>query len=332
LCFVLSGKRKYAGWFIAGMAPAVLGWQIWATVHRSPAGDPITLFYTDYFGYYRADMAGANLGQMAWSNFAGLVKGLGELVVYDENITTATLTMARLLAAGIVMGAIRLVRQGRWRHYSAFSVIYIAQLLVWDSPTNSRFLLPLAPLIAVGIYSELRHLADVIAIAWKKGGADRLVAAVTCALLAGLFFYTANRVRFGIVEFLPSVFAAHQEALDSNRPAYVWIAEHTPSAALILSYRDPMLFLYTGRQGVSLRNLPHTLYAGNEQEREQSLVDQLDQARRLGIHYVLNTSTDYYMDMPESSRPAMSMALSHRDQFTPVFQTSSATVYEVRSR
>jgi hypothetical protein len=325
--FLWKKQPRSAAWFVAGMLPCVAGWQLWSSMNRIAGDDMVTSFYTNYIGYYLADIAGSDLGAMMWGNFSAIVKAVGELVVFDDSITFGTLTLSRLTTAAAVAGSLRLVGNGRFQHFAAFAIVYLLQFVAWDFPPNYRFVLPLLPLIAVAVLTEFSHLLEIVSKAWRKGTGDKAVACVAGILIAAWLGYMVNHIGFGLMTFVPSVMTAHAQIREGQRSAVKWIAENTPADARILSYRDPMLFLETRRQGVSLRNPPNVFKNSDGQEYFQKEV--LEQVSRFGITYVLNSATDFHMDAPERMRPAMSKVLSDASRFKPVFKGDGASVYQV---
>jgi len=319
--FLWKKQPKNAVWFAAGMLPYVLGWQLWSSMNRISGTDMVTLFYTNYIGYYLADIAGADLQTMMWNNFSAIVKAIGELVVFDDNITFGTLTLSRLTTVAAVAGSVRMVSHGRLLHLTAFAALYLVQFIAWDFPPNYRFVLPLLPLIAPAVLSEFTHILIIMRKAWRKGPGDRVAVGFVSLLLTAWIFYMAGNISHGLFTYAPKVMNAHAEAREAQRLAVQWITANTPSDARILSYRDPLLFLETGRQGVSLRNPPNGL--------QRFTKEVLEQTTRFGVTYVLNTGSDFHMDAPTVTRPAMSKALSDKNRFQLVFESPGAMVYRV---
>lgn len=311
-------KRDFraAATSFAAMLPAVIGWQVWVATHAAPGADPASLFYTSYLGLYLKDTPFDQVPDMAWANTASMIKGIGELVVFDEEVTIGTLTLARLLSVGVVIGAVRLVKTGRLVHYAAFSAFYMVTLLLWNYPPDSRFLLPVLPMVAAAVLTEMMHLVEVVKASFRKPKTEDKVAAVLVATLLGaLGLYTAERIHFGLFRFIPKVFAQRAAETAQQADAHEWIRRNLPAEARVLSYSDPMLYLRTGRRGWSLRVPPSILKRADKGEirRYFNVLPEFLRGRRLD--FVLLTSNDYHMDVQSITLPAYRSALEDPGRF-----------------
>jgi hypothetical protein len=328
--FLLQGQRRAAAWFAGGMAPSIVGWQVWAWLHRAPAADAATRFYTDYFGYYLRDVTPASLPHLVWSNAGAAIHSAGELLLFESDLPWIGTTLARLLAVGVVAGAVRLWRRGALRHYSAFAVVFTVQLLLWNYPPVSRFLLPLLPLLAAAVYVELKHLAS---LAWKAFGkpkpGDRVAAVTVAVLLAALAGFALARTWYGLRTRLPSLIADRQETLEQARPAYDWLARQT---GRVLACSDPVVYLYTGMRGISLRAPPGVLLRGEASALDQWFAALPELVERHGVSYVLVTRDDYNLDVPERSQPAWRSAIEQAGWSTQAFAGNGVTIYWARPR
>jgi len=315
----------------ATMLPAVAGWQIWCAVARVPGADPLTQYYTNYFGFYVLDVTPGELPSLAWVNVGSVVKGIGELLIFDESQTMISLTLARLLTVAAVAGAIRLARNGRFVHYSAFAVLYIVQFLAWNYPPNSRFLLPLLPLLAVAILEELGKFTALLKASFRKPGiADKAAAVLAGLLLALTAGYAVERAHYGIFRFLPDAYTIQSGALRVRLPAIDWIRKNTPPTARIVSNGDPMVFLRTGRQGHKFP-VPPGLYRRGDRAEFSRFYRRLPEiARAWGFEYVLLAPDDYMMDMPAMTVPSLRAVLEDRARFEPAFRKGDVAVYRAR--
>jgi hypothetical protein len=327
LIFLWRRQRASAAWFAAGMSPFVFTWQAWAALHRASGDDPALQFYTDYFGYYFRDVAWSSAAEMIWTNTGSLVEAIGELLIFNNDVPVLGLTLSRLLAVAAVAGALRLFRRGVLQHYSAFGAAYALQLVFWNYPPTSRFLLPLLPLIAVAVYSEGRHFAGILRKALRKpNAAERGMAVIAGALTLALVTFSFERTWFGLTVALPSLVARQQRALEAVRPAYDWLSHQN---GRVLAYGDPVMYLYTGRPGISMRIPPGLLLRGDRAAVNQWFASMRVMATRHGIDYVLLTPEDYHLDVPERSQPAWRRATENSAWSKQVFSTEGADVFRL---
>lgn len=318
---------RAAGLFVAIMLPAVAGWQWWAAAHRA-APDPLTLFYTDYFGYHRQDVPLSEWPDLAAFNLNPLVKALAELVVFDEDGGLVALTIARLLMAAMVLGTVRLIRQGRFLQVGCFGVAYLLQFLFWNYPPTHRFLLPLAPLAVAGVWTELKSLGGIIRVAYAKKGADRVVAAGMASLLVLLGVSTVKYAYDGLFRFLPPVFASRATLIEEKRAAYAWMAGQSDTQAL-LSYQDPLDYLYTGRRGYSLRVPPSLIKRGDKAELARFFGTLPAMMQEHGVGLVVLGPADYQMDRPDVTLKAYRDVITG-GKFELAFKHGGTRVYRVK--
>lgn len=328
---VYAWRRDFSrgGRFAAAMLPAVVAWQLWAALHRAPA-DPLTLYYTDYFAFHRFDVPFADWPEMIADNANVAVKSIGELIVFDQEGGFAALTLARLLAAATISGCVRLVRAGHLLQYATFAALYLMQLLLWNYPPGQRFLLPLLPLILAGFWRELQALRGIIVTAYQKRGADRGVAIAICGLLAWLGVTAVRSNSDGLFNLLPSVLAEGKVTEAGSRAAYRWIRQNTRPDAVLLSFRDPVDYLHTGRRGYSLRVPPSVLKRGETAELRRFFAPLPDLVAGHAVDYVVLTPADYLRDRPELTVPNYRAVFKDAARFELAFEQSGTRVYRVR--
>ena len=329
MVFLWRRQFRQAAQFAAAMAPAVVIWQLWAAWHRAPA-DPLTLFYTDYFGYHRRDVPFAEWTEMLVFNLNPVVKAIGELLIFDEDSGFGALTLARVLTVASISGCIRLMRTGRMVHYSCFGALYLVQFLFWNFPPTHRFFLPLLPLVAAGAYREFQSLSGIIRAAFAKKTADRVVAVAMCAFLAYLGIESLRYSAWGLFRFLPPVFAQRGQLLAQQHEAHRWISAHASPGAALLSYQDPVDYLYTGRRGYSLRVPPSVLKRGDQREIERFFGELPAMMASHGIDHVVLGQADYHMDCPDLTVKAYRSIFKNEKLFEPVLQRGATAVYRVR--
>ena len=76
-------------------------------------------------------------------------------MTFDLGKTTFGMHLSRFLSIGAIVGVVRLARTRGVTPYHGLAAAYTAILLVWHFPLDERFLLPLFPLLLVGVGSEL---------------------------------------------------------------------------------------------------------------------------------------------------------------------------------
>ena len=328
LCLVLSGRgMRRAALFLAGMIPAVAAWQIWVAMHLSRASDLVTLYYTDYAGYQRYNVPVTDLPLVMWYNLDGLLQGIGRLLTFDLE-PFASKHLERVVAIAAIAGCVRLARTTRKLQYPVAAAAFSALLLIWHFQPDQRFVFPLYPLLAAGLWTELRNVARTLAAAWKKPAISERVAAVAgAAVLAAFAAFLAFTHIGGVFHTLPKLLDAYEADLDQRRAAWSWIAANTPQSANVYAYDDPLLYLYTGRRSCNLPIPPRLYYHHDEPGIDRLLGSFGDFAREQHLDYALLTTGDFYRDLHEHGERTLAHAVETSPHFHPVFHSASTTVY-----
>src|ERR1700736_6167371 len=187
VCLVVARRRmRWGAVFLAGMLPAVAGWQIWVATHLSHASDLVTLYYTDYAGYQRYNVPLADLPLVMWYNLDGLLQGIGRVLTFDLE-PFGSKHLERVVAIAAIAGCVRLTRQTRKLQYPIAAAAFAALLLIWHFQPDQRFVFPLYPLLAAGLWTELRNVARVLVAAWSKPAISERVAAVGGTVVLAAF-------------------------------------------------------------------------------------------------------------------------------------------------
>jgi len=333
LVFAVRRQYRQAMLFLAGMIPAVFGWQVWCLARRAPSGDMMTLYYTDYFGFHLANVTWEQLPSWVGQNAAALVAGLGELLLFDDSGNFWLHQLTRLFAFAGIAGAIRLAwRTSQW-HYPAYAVAFCLQAVLWHFPPRDRLVLPLLPLLLAGFWTEMSHLAGIVAAAWRRRKpGDRVAAAMTAAAMCALVAAIAWRTHYALAQFVPEIFAQHRQALADNLAAYRWLASNSPQDSRVLAYDDPLMYLYTGRRAASWRIPPKYAYNSDSTGMTRHVAAMPGYARSAQLGWVLFTSGDYRLDSYAVGQRALRGVLGADPAFHLAYQHGQAAVYRIEAQ
>jgi hypothetical protein len=293
----------------------------------------VSLYYTDYAAFQRFNVSFGNLGRVLERNFAELASSIASVLIFQVNSSVPGTIAGRLVMLAAVAGAIRLsCRTGR-RQYGLFGIAYCGMLLVWHYPPDERFLLPLLPLLAAGLWTELTHIARAGVEAWRHPALSRKSAAAVAFLLTGgMVAFALAWNAYASWRYLPALGTRGREARKSPCDLSEWVRRNTDARASLLAYDDALVHLYTGRAACSLRVPPKYYY---EQDREGLLafVDSFPEVMKArGIEYVLLTRGDFGKDpLPREQRKRMERALD-AGGFERVFASPAGSVYRIRRR
>jgi hypothetical protein len=218
----------------------------------------------------------------------------------------------------IVAGFIRQAKTG-FRLLHAYVVCYLALHLFWlPYVSYDRFLVPILPFLLLFLVTEVEWLATLIAKEVRSGCqiVRRLSAAVIgLALIASVGIAVYN---YGVGVYWQCAIASIRKVAKPPREdaaAIEWIKANTNPEDVVLSYRDPTLYLHTGHKATR----SFALKAGVTWQRHQSLI--FDIIEESDARYLVVTASDFENNLqPELQRQSFKVLIEqHRERFVPVF-------------
>ncbi len=292
LCLLLRRQRIRGTLYFCAMLPAVAGWTLWSAAHAVSSQNPVLVYYTSYSGYHFLNVTWPDVPMLLWKNLDALLSSVGGLLIFDLPGSAWGTHLSRVLAAASIAGAVRLALARRSLQYASFSAAAIALLLVWHYPPNERLLLPVFPLLLAGFWTEVSRFCALLRSAWIRGGAERAVALAASGGLA-LVVCSAAAVTFRTnYATLPGILDQNRRLVRDNLEAYRWIEGNVPEAATVLAYRDPVLYLYTGRRAYRLPPAPMPFYRQDREGILRPFRTLSDLAKSNPYDFVLQTAAD----------------------------------------
>ena len=328
---VLLWKResRRAAVFAGTMLPFVLAWSLWTRAHMA-SGDQTLIYYTDYVRYQFLNVGFDNLGIVLWKNIDQVLYGIGSLALPKVFDILPLKILTQVIGIAMIAGTIRLVRRGVMLQYAAFALVSIGMLLVWHFPPTERFVLPLFPLLIAGLLEELQHLAKLLRAGFAhRDASQRVMAGIFAAIAVAIFGGALVVQGYVTFAFLDASAREKESKLHDLRAAYTWIEANLPPSANVLSYDDPLLYLYTGRLGNYLPLLPRWWYAEDHASIVSAYRNIADYSRSRNLSYVLFTTQDLSRETGEEDRQAIEKSLQENPRLKPVYRTGIATIYRV---
>src|ERR1700676_4230672 len=135
------------------------------------------LYYVDYMAFEKATVGLDNFGIVLWKNIDQTLYGMGSLVLPKVLDFLPLKILTQVIAVAMLAGVVRLVRRGIAVDYAVFALLSAPTLAGWHYPPTERFVLPLFPLLIVGLITELEHLWNVIRKTLHHRDAGQRVAA-----------------------------------------------------------------------------------------------------------------------------------------------------------
>jgi hypothetical protein len=145
-----------------------------------------------------------------------------------------------VLVAAIV-GSVRMGRRQHWPLAQIFTGLYIIMLLCWRGGGGNRLIVPVWPILLVGIAEEMSHVASLLAQSIKRP-AFRDVPRWALIGLALLLIARSDAVTW---RRAASIYDSERREQDQDRTAYTWVSEHAKPGTVLLAWKDTVSYLYT---------------------------------------------------------------------------------------
>jgi hypothetical protein len=334
LWLLLRKQVRRAIIFAVFFLPILAAWSWWASAHRSPDSDEITLYYTNYFGYHLSVFSWNELPLYLWRNTDALINGLGALLL--PNTTTSVLDKLFAITLGIagISGVSRRLRTeptGPLAPYAYFSTFYLLTLVFWHFPPSERFALPVAPLWLLGIYTEFTYvLTTVTQVFHNTDRGQKIAGAVIVLLLLSTLAWCASR-QFSLLAWgMPNNFNDQARRLRDSESTIRYIREKLPANATILSEMDPILYLRSGRRGVGYILTTAHWYRNDEHTLTMSYSNAADYCKRLGIGYILLNQWDYSRDLTPEAHAEILNRIQTDPRLELLYSSGPSALYRVR--
>jgi hypothetical protein len=306
---VLRGRWRQSLVFCAVLGPAVAIWSGWSFTHGHLVADYNDVFYSSYLREFAHKNAFAGLLPRLATRTGEFFQRLGSALVPELLTGTVFDWLRRLVGILGVVGVVHLCRSGRAWHYAAFAALYAIQMCIWPSPLFPRYVLPVVTLWIAGLLSLAPYYRQ------HKSRAP-LWAPLATGLLAFAFL-----LQFVSAIHAASVWRSERRALEG---AYTWIARSTPPTASFVAFRDPVLYLYTGRHAEGL-------HSSGGPDGVSRILNIAEFARRRGHQYILLGPKDPAFDV-NPTRVAISEALQADRACRRVYSADGADIFEVTAR
>jgi hypothetical protein len=318
--------------FAAAMLPFVVGWSLWAAGHKLPAASTTLAYYTDYVKFQFLNVGFDNFAVVLWKNVDELLYSVGSLIVPKVVALLPVKILTQVVAIAMISGVVRLARRGVAVPYALFALLSSGMLVVWHFPPTERFVLPIFPLLAAGLVVELEHLTQMLRAAFRhKDLSQRIVAGGFALVVLAVFGGGVFLELFVTFKAMPDQANADRTRLAETRETYAWIARHLPPGAAVLSNDDPLLYLYTGRQGNYSPLMPRWWYAGDHEKIIEFFRDVVPYCRSRGFDYILASELDLSRWGGELDAPAVQRALAENPLLERVYQAPGGeAIYQVK--
>ena len=322
-------QPRRAAAFAAGMLPFVAGWSLWTRSHISHTTDLATMFYTDYVRYMM-HVTWNDMPVLLWKNIDQLLYAMGSMALPRIYGLLPLKILTQVIAVAMIAGTVRLARRKFGIEYGLYALVSCGILLVCNFPSTERYMIPLYPLLLAGLLAELEHMGHMFKAGFRHKDASQRVAARALSAVAALIFLGALGLQvFMSLFFLQETVDQKSAKLRDQRAAYAWIRANLPASATILSYDDPLLYLYTGRRGLHRPLDPLWWYREDHASILEAYRELPDYCRSRGLQYIYFTNDDLGRETGSDDREEVQFLIKNNPELTPVFTAGIGTVYKI---
>jgi hypothetical protein len=232
LFFLLRKRLRLSLFFFAGALPLVAGWQVWTSLHAA------AIVGTPYLDEYLRVIRATGLGPHLLEQVSTLSASVAEAFLPGTIEFLHGIPLHHLVLAAAISGCVRMGRRQRWPLFLIFTALYLIMITCWWFQGLGRLLVPVWPMLLVGIAEEASHFATLATQSLKSKAAPRW------ALVAlGVFIVIRNDAVAW--QKTAAVYETERGNRARDRTAYAWIAQHG-EGSVVLAWKDAVAYLYTG--------------------------------------------------------------------------------------
>jgi hypothetical protein len=332
---VLIGSLRRRDWRSAGVflipaLPAIIGWTLWANGHRVASDQPILWYYTDYIGAFLKNGGLRALPDIIPHNLVSIMTAAGSVLIHNLPDSTPGRFLCILVAAATVTGSVRIVKRTGMFEYPVFCLLLVLTLTVWNFSPNVRLMLPMLPLLAIGLYLEGGVLAQLIRRSLQGRDFGNRVAAYV--ILAGIVvgcLYGIRQNAIFIAREIPALLQQGRDLTARSREVFRWCRTSLPPSAVVLASDDTLVYLYTGRK--SVRPVPNSVaFYTNDHAGMIANFTHLDEVTRaFGITHILINPDDYETEFEPADRRQILKLLLDDPSHKTIYAADGFTVLEI---
>jgi len=334
---VLIGGLRNRDWrsvgiFLAPVLPAIAGWTLWANSHRVASDQPILWYYTDYIGAFLKNGGLRALPDIIPHNLVSIMAAAGSVLVHNLPDSMPGRFLCILVVAAMVTGAVRIVKRTGLIEYPVFCLLLALTLSVWNFSPSVRLMLPMLPLLAIGLYLEGEVLAQLIrrSLQGKDFGNRAAAYVILIAIFAGCLYGIRQNTIF-IARQIPALLQQGRELTTRSREVFRWCRTSLPSSAVVLASDDTLVYLCTGRK--SVRPVPNSVaFYTNDHAGMLANFTHLDEVTRdFGITHILISPGDYETEFEPEDRQQILHLLVDNPRHKTIYSADGFTVLEIES-
>lgn len=326
----VRGDKKAAVRSCAFLIPFVAGWFIWSATHRTHSPDPVFSYYTDYLGFWLANLRWQDVPLLILRNTNTLVLGLSGLFSMEAGENPISALIFRLFAFAAAAGCVRLVRRNGLDPFPVYGAGLTVMLIVWNYTPHERFVWPLLPLLAAGFAAEMQNIVRLLRAAVESG--QRIAAMAVAGIVLSLIGVALYRDALVTFRDLPEHYAAEERDEPQRLAVAAWLRTNLGLEARITAYNGPKTYMDSGLRGYTPR-VPTNFYRPADHPLYVDYFRHLPEfARQNRLKYILVTPDDFSMILSAAEIRSVKASLAARPDLTRVYSEDGTIVYRVEPR
>jgi len=344
VCVYYATRKEWRkSLMVAGIGGVfIIGWFAWCRANRTTFDGINVAYYTDYWRDLSETVTGMqNTSHMPrFLVFANVIgRNAILLILLSIPVVCLGISYDAVLYFGfafifVAAGFIRQIRKGlRLLH------IYIILFLLLTLPipgSYDRYLIPLLPFLLLYFITEVGALISLVRKQVLEGKMSNRISAGFIGLalviaigIAGYNYASETYWRLDASSLTKTIRPAKEDA-----EVLRWISENTNPTDVLISYRDLLYYLYTGRQGAQSVFFRYGGYIPTDNE---TLDERVEQVLRIidesNARYLITNPSDFDSEFnPPLQRATLKKFVErHPEIFVPVFRSSdlNSAVYRV---
>jgi hypothetical protein len=237
--FLLRKRARLILAFLAVALPIVAGWHIWGALHASGVRTPyldefLRAIRTTGLGPHILSQASTLSGAIAEAFLPGIIEFLHGIPLHH------------LVLAASIAGSVRLGKRQHWPLFLIFTGLYLVMITCWWFQGLQRMIIPVWPMLLVGIAEEANHFCTLAAQSSQSRSQTTKGKQAVRWVMVALTLYIVIRNDAAMWQRIESVYSVERDERRKDRAAYDWIAAHAGPDAIVLTWKHTVAYLYTG--------------------------------------------------------------------------------------
>jgi 4-amino-4-deoxy-L-arabinose transferase-like glycosyltransferase len=327
----------------------VIGWSGWCYLNRNAVAGLNAAYFTNYWHVFSEShhaLQALNNTSPAVTFFRIIGTNILLLLITSPALAcfglrydfppVVVLFLVFLVFITIVTGLLKRFKNGP-RLLDTYVCFYFLLHLIPAGVAYDRYLLPIVPFLLYYIVSEAGEVTSAI----RRGlSSDTSLKKISAACVAFALFVVTVTLFYGnasaIYESLAPFRKKHRGAAVVDAQAIEWVNANTSRSDVLVCYRDPMYYLYTGRKAVIsspliiFNTVPYQARQPNSDELRAAFLRLVDESNG---NYLILSREDFKFES-DQYRPTIDELIEERPgKFIQVFNTEDgqSKIYRIEN-